>query len=450
MKKSVSVLTAIALSTAMAFGSISAQAAHPLQVDGQNLPSLAPLLEQVTPAVVNISVAGTKVSRQNIPEPFRHFFGPDALEGAKQPFRGLGSGVIIDAEKGYVITNYHVIHEADEIKVTLNNGKEYLAEKIGQDQQSDIALLKIDAKNLTEIKLANSDELRVGDFTIAIGNPFGLGQTVTSGIVSALGRSGLNIENYENFIQTDAAINSGNSGGALLNLNGELIGINTAILGPNGGNIGIGFAIPVNMVKNLTAQILEYGEVRRGLLGITGRELTPELAEAFGHDTQHGAFVNEVIAGSAAEQAGIEAGDIVTKLNNQKIRTFSELRAKIATLGAGKKITLTVVRDGKERVFNVTLQEAKEKNIAAKSLHPALEGASLSTNEDKIKGVLVENVAPNSPAARAGLEQGDIILGINRYRIKDMDDMRKVIEDKPAVLALNIQRGNASLYRVIR
>ncbi|MFO6423273.1 Do family serine endopeptidase [Motilimonas sp. KMU-193] len=450
MKKSVSVLTAIALSTAMAFGSISAQAAHPLHVDGQNLPSLAPLLEQVSPAVVNISVAGTKVTRQNIPEPFRHFFGPDALEGAKQPFRGLGSGVIIDADKGYVITNYHVIHQADEIKVTLNNGKEYLAEKIGEDQQSDIALLKIDGKNLTEIKLANSDDLRVGDFTIAIGNPFGLGQTVTSGIVSALGRSGLNIENYENFIQTDAAINSGNSGGALLNLNGELIGINTAILGPNGGNIGIGFAIPVNMVKNLTAQILEYGEVRRGLLGITGRELTPELAEAFGHDTQHGAFVNEVVAGSAAEQAGIEAGDIITKLNNQKIRTFSELRAKIATLGAGKKVTLTVVRDGKEKVFNVTLQQAKESNIAAKSLHPALDGASLSNSDDKVKGVLVEEVKPNSPAARAGLEQGDIILGINRYRVKDMDDMRKVIEDKPAVLALNIKRGNASLYRVIR
>ncbi|MCE2572091.1 Do family serine endopeptidase [Motilimonas eburnea] len=450
MKKSVSVLTAIALSTAMAFGSLSAQAAHPLQVDGQNLPSLAPLLEQVTPAVVNISVAGTKVTRQNIPEPFRHFFGPDALEGAKQPFRGLGSGVIIDADKGYVITNYHVIHQADEIKVTLNNGKEYLAEKIGEDQQSDIALLQIDAKDLTEIKLANSDDLRVGDFTIAIGNPFGLGQTVTSGIVSALGRSGLNMQNYENFIQTDAAINSGNSGGALLNLNGELIGINTAILGPNGGNIGIGFAIPVNMVKNLTAQILEYGEVRRGLLGITGGELTPELAEAFGHDTQHGAFVNQVMEGSAAEKAGIEAGDIITKLNNQKIRTFSELRAKIATLGAGKKVSLTVVRDGKEQVFNVTLQEAKETNIAAKSLHPALDGATLSSSDGKIKGVLVEKVLPNSPAARAGLEEGDIILGINRYRVKDMDDMRKVIEDKPAVLALNIQRGNASLYRVIR
>ncbi|MCE2596075.1 Do family serine endopeptidase [Motilimonas cestriensis] len=453
MKKPISIFTAVALSTALAFGSLSAQAAHPVAIQGQELPSLAPLLEEVSPAVVNISVAGTKVSRQSIPEPFRHFFGPDALaEGAKQPFRGLGSGVIIDAKKGYVITNYHVIHQADEIKVTLNNGKEYTAKKIGEDQQTDIALLQIEAKNLTAIKLANSDELRVGDFTIAIGNPFGLGQTVTSGIVSALGRSGLNIENYENFIQTDAAINSGNSGGALLNLRGELIGINTAILGPNGGNIGIGFAIPVNMVKNLSAQILEFGEVRRGLLGITGGELTPELAEAFGYDTQHGAFVNQVMADSAAEEAGLQAGDIIIKLNQQKIRSFNELRAKVATLGAGKEITLTLVRDGKEQDFKVTLQEAKDSNIAANSLHPALEGATLSSTDpkDKVQGVLISKVLPNSPAALAGLEEGDVIVGINRLRTKDMADLRKIIEDKPSVLALNIKRGNASLYRVIR
>ena len=453
MKKPVSIFSAIALSTAMALSSLPAQAAHPVAIKGQELPSLAPLLEEVTPAVVNISVAGTKVSRQNIPEPFRHFFGPDALgEGAKQPFRGLGSGVIIDAAKGYVITNYHVIHQADEIKVTLNNGKEYLAKKIGEDQQTDIALLQIDAKDLKAIKLANSDELRVGDFTIAIGNPFGLGQTVTSGIVSALGRSGLNIENYENFIQTDAAINSGNSGGALLNLNGELIGINTAILGPNGGNIGIGFAIPVNMVSNLTQQILEFGEVRRGLLGVSGGELTPELAQAFGYDTQHGAFVNEVMPGAAAAKAGLKAGDIIVKLNQQKIRSFSELRAKVATLGAGKEVTLSVVRDGKEQDFKVILEEAKESNISAQSLHPALEGASFSSSQpqDKIQGVVISKVAPNSPAAMSGLEEGDIILGINRLRTKDMADLRKIIEAKPAVLALNIQRGNASLYRVIR
>lgn len=451
MKKRVSIFSAIALSTALGLASLPAQAALPTQVGDKELPSLAPILESVSDAVVNISVAGTKVPEQQVPEAFRFFFD-QAPQRSTQPFRGLGSGVIIDAEKGYVITNYHVIHQADEIKVTLKNGKEYIATKIGEDKQTDIALLQIKASNLKAIEFADSDQLRVGDFTIAIGNPFGLGQTVTSGIVSALGRSGLNIENYENFIQTDAAINSGNSGGALINLNGELIGINTAILGPNGGNIGIGFAIPSNMVNNLTAQILEFGGVRRGLLGVTGGELTPELADAFGYDTQHGAFVNQVMAGSAAEKAGLEAGDIIVKLGNKKIRSFSELRAKIATLGAGKQVSITVVRDGKEKAFDVTLSEAKDTQIKAQALHPALEGATLSSTgaDAKTAGVIVSEVQAGSPAEMAGLEQGDIILGINRSRTKDIADLRKIIESEPSVLALNIKRGNTSLYRVLR
>ena len=253
-------LSALTLSLSLCLSALPAHAALPLQVNGQEMPSLAPIVEQVTPAVVNILVSGKKVTKQEIPEQFRFFFGPDfpGSQVQEQPFQALGSGVIIDADKGYIITNHHVIDGADEIKVTLKDGRELTAKKIGEDQQSDIALLQIKADGLTAIKMANSDSLRVGDFAMAIGNPFGLGQTVTSGIISALGRSGLNIENIENFIQTDAAINSGNSGGALVNLKGELIGINTAILGPNGGNIGIGFAIPSNMIHDLTDQIVKY------------------------------------------------------------------------------------------------------------------------------------------------------------------------------------------------
>ena len=261
MKKPLLALSVLTLSLSSIITPIQATAALPLSVDNQQLPSLAPMLEKVTPAVVSIAVEGKQVQRQRIPEQFQFFFGPEQAQ--ERPFRGLGSGVIIDAKKGHIVTNYHVINNADEIRVKLHDGREYDAELIGGDEMSDIALLKLEkAKDLTEIRFADSDKLRVGDFSVAIGNPFGLGQTVTSGIVSALGRSGLNLENFENFIQTDAAINSGNSGGALVNLNGELIGINTAILGPNGGNVGIGFAIPSNMMRNLTDQILEFGEVK--------------------------------------------------------------------------------------------------------------------------------------------------------------------------------------------
>ncbi len=340
MKKPLLVLGALSLSISAIITPIQSQAALPLAVNSQQLPSLAPMLEKITPAVVSIAVEGTQVSKRHIPEQFRFFFGPDfpSEQVQEQPFRGLGSGVIVDAKKGYIVTNHHVINNAEKILVQLHDGREYTAELIGSDELSDIALLKLEeAKNLTEIKLADSDNLRVGDFSVAIGNPFGLGQTVTSGIISALGRSGLNLDNFENFIQTDAAINSGNSGGALVNLNGDLIGINTAILGPNGGNVGIGFAIPSNMVRNLSEQILEFGHVKRGILGVQGGELTPELAEAFGYETNHGAFVSQVVPDSAADKAGIQAGDILISINGKKIQTFGELRAKVATLGAGKK-----------------------------------------------------------------------------------------------------------------
>ena len=274
----------------------------------EDMPSLAPLLDKVIPAVVNISVQGKKSLNNdmanNIPEQFRFFF-PDMPK--EREFQALGSGVVINVEKGYIITNYHVVDGASEIKITFQDGRVIKATKVGEDEQTDFALLKLETipKNLTALKFADSDKLRVGDFAIAIGNPFGLGQTVTSGIISALGRSGLNIENYENFIQTDAAINSGNSGGALINLRGELIGINTAILGKSGGNIGIGFAIPSNMANNIAQQIMKHGSVKRGMLGIMGTEVTDELAKNFEYENTNGAFVNEVMKGSAAEKAGL-------------------------------------------------------------------------------------------------------------------------------------------------
>lgn len=455
MKKPLLALTVLSLSLSSIITPIQATAALPLSVGGEQLPSLAPMLEKVTPAVVSISVEGTQVSRQNIPDQFRFFFGPDfpTEQLQERPFRGLGSGVIIDAKKGHIVTNYHVINGAEKIRVKLSDGREYKAELVGGDQMSDVALLKLEkAKNLTEIKIADSDKLRVGDFTVAIGNPFGLGQTVTSGIVSALGRSGLNLENFENFIQTDAAINSGNSGGALVNLNGELIGINTAILGPNGGNVGIGFAIPSNMMTNLTDQILEFGEVKRGMLGVQGGEITSELAEALGYESSKGAFVSQVVPDSAADKAGLQAGDVITSVNGKAINSFSELRAKVATLGAGKEVKLGVVRDGKEMSFDVTLGEQASVKTTADKLHEGLTGAELSNtnSSDSAKGVKVTSVKEGSPAEAYQLQEGDIIIGVNRKRVKNLADFRKIVENHSGVLALNIQRGERSIYLVIR
>lgn len=418
----------------------------------QEMPSLAPMLENVTPAVVNISVAGSREVRQRLPGALEQFLGRGGELRQEQPFRGLGSGVIIDAKKGYVVTNHHVINEASEIQVTLKDGRSYKAKKIGEDPESDIALLQIEAEDLTQVALADSDALRVGDFTIAIGNPFGLGQTVTSGIVSALGRGGLGIEGYEDFIQTDAAINSGNSGGALVNLKGELIGINTAILGPNGGNIGIGFAIPANMMKNLVAQFIEYGEVRRGALGVRGGDLNAEIAKAMKAKTNKGGWVQEVIPGSAADKAGLKSGDIITHLNGKKIGSFTEIRAKIATLGVGKEITLGILREDKAMTVKVTLEAAEATTAEAKVLHPMLEGASLSDGKtpDGEAGVVINDVAGRSPAAALGLEKGDVIVGVSRSRVTTTKELRDILSKSSGVIALQVQRGERILYVLIR
>lgn len=416
------------------------------------LPSLAPMLEETTPAIVSIAVEGTQTSRQQVPEMFRYFFGNPQQAPQERPFRGLGSGVIIDAKNGYVVTNNHVVDNADKILVKLTDGREFEAEKLGADAQSDIALLKIEPENLSQIDLANSDELRVGDFVVAIGNPFGLSQTVTSGIVSALGRSGLNIGGYEDYIQTDAAINRGNSGGALVNLKGDLVGINTAIFGPNGGNVGIGFAIPSNMMKSLVDQILEFGEVRRGLLGILGNDVDAGLAEALNSPASKGAFVNEVSEDSAADKAGILSGDIITAINGNELHSFNELRAKVASLGAGAKVDLTIIRNGETLNVDVILGAAESMVAQAKDMHPALEGAIFSTGQDRAgnAAVTVTEVAEGSPASRIGLRADDVIVGVNRKRISSVTELGESIEQTDGVIALNVQRGNSNLFVIIR
>ncbi len=455
MKKQTQLLSALALSVGLTLSApFQAVASIPGQVAGQPpLPSLAPMLEKVLPAVVSVRVEGTASQDQKIPEEFKKFFGDDLPEQPAQPFEGLGSGVIINANKGYVLTNNHVINQAQKISIQLNDGREFDAKLIGGDDQSDIALLQIqNPGKLTQIAIADSDKLRVGDFAVAVGNPFGLGQTATSGIISALGRSGLNLEGLENFIQTDASINRGNSGGALLNLNGELIGINTALLAPGGGSVGIGFAIPSNMARTLAQQLIDFGEIKRGLLGIKGTEMSADIAKAFNLDVQRGAFVSEVLPGSGSAKAGIKAGDIITSLNGKPLNSFAELRSRIATTEPGTKVKLGLLRNGKPLEVEVTLDTSTSSSASAEMITPALEGATLSDGQlkDGGKGIKIDEVVKGSPAAQAGLQKDDMIIGVNRDRVNSIAEMRKVLAAKPAIIALQIIRGNESIYLLMR
>ncbi|MBT0726237.1 serine endoprotease DegP [Rosenbergiella australiborealis] len=469
MKKSTLTLSMVALSLGLAFSSMNVTAAQTASADSQQMPSLAPMLQKIMPSVVSINVEGSATVKNQGNQQFQQFFGnmapfcqdgspflnspfcqmPNQSQGSqKEKFQALGSGVVINAQKGYVVTNNHVVENASKITVQLSDGRRFDAKVLGKDPQSDIALLQLkDATNLTEIKMADSDNLQVGDYTVAIGNPYGLGETVTSGIVSALGRSGLNVENYENFIQTDAAINRGNSGGALVNLRGELIGINTAILAPDGGNIGIGFAIPSNMVKNLTAQMIEYGQVKRGELGIMGTELNSELAKAIHVNAQRGGFISQVLPNSSAEKAGIKPGDVVVSMNGKPLNSFAALRAEVGSLPVGTKLVLGLIRDGKPLDVTVELQQSRQDNVPSATIYAGIEGAELSNSvSDGAKGVRVDAVKAGSTAARIGLRKGDIILGVNQQLVSNLGELRKVLDSKPPVLALNIQRGNAVLY----
>ncbi|MBT0720145.1 serine endoprotease DegP [Rosenbergiella collisarenosi] len=469
MKKNTLTLSMVALSLSLAFGSVSVMAAQTASSDSQQMPSLAPMLQKIMPSVVSISVEGSTTVKNQANQQFQQFFGdmtpfcqqgspfmnsplcqsPNQAQGSqKEKFRALGSGVVINAQKGYVVTNNHVVDNASKITVQLSDGRRFDAKVLGKDPRSDIALIQLkDATNLSAITLADSDNLQVGDYTVAIGNPYGLGETVTSGIVSALGRSGLNVENYENFIQTDAAINRGNSGGALVNLRGELIGINTAILAPDGGNIGIGFAIPSNMVKNLTAQMIEYGQVKRGELGIMGTELNSELAKAIHVNAQRGGFISQVLPNSSAEKAGIKPGDVIVSLNGKPLNSFAALRAEAGSLPVGTKLALGIIREGKPITITVELQQSRQDNVASATIYAGIEGAELGNlASNGQKGVQVEAVKAGSTAARIGLRKGDIILGVNQQPIANLGELRKVLDSKPAVLALNIKRGNDVLY----
>ncbi len=455
MKKQTLLLSALALSIGLSLSVLPPAAASlPTQVPGQGaLPSLAPMLEKVLPAVVSVQVEGTASPTLNMPEELKKYFGDNAPQEQAQPFEGLGSGVIIDAAKGYVLTNNHVINQAQKISVQLNDGREFDAKLVGSDEQSDIALLQlIKPDHLTQIAIADSDKLRVGDFAVAVGNPFGLGQTATSGIISALGRSGLNLEGLENFIQTDASINRGNSGGALLNLNGELIGINTAILAPGGGSIGIGFAIPSNMAKTLADQLIQFGEIKRGLLGIKGMEMSADISKAMNLNVQRGAFVSEVLPNSGSAKAGIKSGDVIVSLNGKPLNSFAELRSRIATTEPGTKVKLGLLRDGKPVDVEVTLDKSTSSTASAELIIPALQGASFSDGQmkDGTKGVVIDNVDKGSAAAQVGLHKDDIIIGLNRQRIHSIAELRKALEGKPPVIALNVIRGNESIYLLLR
>lgn len=451
MKKStLSVLTPLLFVLSLSLSAVTPAAAQiPFPSDANGVPTLAPMLEDVTPAVVNISVEGKRVTQQRMPEAFRFFFGPNMPreETREQPFRGLGSGVIIDAEAGYVVTNNHVIDDATDITVTLKDGRQFTATVLGRDEQTDVALLKVEnPSDLVAITIGDSNAMRVGDFVVAIGNPFGLGQTVTSGIVSALGRGGFGADRLESFIQTDAAINSGNSGGALVDLRGNLIGINTAILG-RGGNIGIGFAIPANMMKNLVEQILEHGEVRRGVLGVRGGNLTQELADALGISRTQGAWVSEVLPEGAAENAGIEAGDVIISINGREIHSFAELAATVGTMGAGRSVTLGILRDGEHLDLNVELLE-RDTEVTAAAMHAALQGAQLSSLDNN-QGVRITHIDEASPAQRLGLQADDVIIGVNRQRVTSVSELRRMLDNAQGVIAMHVRRGNSTLYLVL-
>jgi serine protease Do/serine protease DegQ len=402
------------------------------------LPTFAPILEKVTPAVVNIAVLQRSPEEQNplMRDPFfRRFFGGP---GQSEPQIAAGSGVIVDAKNGYVMTNAHVVKDAREVLVTLKDNRRLPAKLVGADPGTDIAVVRVDPKNLVDVRFGDSDALQVGDFVIAIGNPFGLGQTATSGIVSALGRSGLSMEGYEHFIQTDASINPGNSGGALVNLRGELVGINTAIIGPAGGNVGIGFAVPVVMARAVMEQLVKFGEVKRGRLGIS-------MTDVVGGE---GATVADVQADSPAAKAGLRKADVVTGLNGRPVRGAAELRARLGVVPVGDTVELQVQRGAEKRTIKAQIAAIESGGSGGEAVQE-LSGAvfqevAKSGLPGRNRAVLVTAVKPESPAYRHGLRAGDLIIGVNAQRVASIKELTGALKRRGGV-QLNVLRGDNML-----
>ena len=423
-------------------------AALPSAVNGQPLPSLAPMLQRVLPAVVSVRTKQVvRVSPFGDDPFFRRMF-PELSQ--QQLNQSLGSGVIVDAARGYVLTNHHVIEGADEVSVTLADGRTVKAEFKGSDPDTDIALMQIPAQGLTAIPLADSNQLQVGDFVVAVGNPFGVGQTVTSGIISAVGRSNVPGVGFQNFIQTDASINPGNSGGALVNLKGELVGINTASFNPRGsmaGNIGLGFAIPSDLADSVMRQLLANdGVVKRGTLGVDTQDVDERIAKALGVDTAYGAAVTRVYPGSAGEAAGLQVGDVIVEANGQRIDSSETLRNFQGLQAANAKVTLGVRRAGKPLQLAASLRE-QPRALDGASLDPRLAGARFAELPEAMRrggigGVLVEKVASNSRAAQSGLREGDVILAASSGKFSDLPGFRASVARQPPRLVLQILRGN--------
>ena len=455
MKRPELALAALMLVAAMA--SSAAPAAIPAVVGDTPVPSLSPIVKRVSPAVVNIATRGTIRDRgpQNplLDDPFfRRFFDVPPDSGPRErPFQSAGSGVIFDAKNGYIVTNAHVVENASEITVTLQDGRDLKADVVGSDEPSDVAVLKIKSEAaLTQIGLGDSGKVEVGDFVLAIGNPFGLQHTVTSGIISGLSRSGINPDGYEDFIQTDASINPGNSGGALVNLRGELIGINTAILSRSGGNIGIGFAIPVNMAHSVMDQLIKYGSVKRGQLGVSMYTVTPDIAHSLGLANATGALVSQVVDGSPAAKAGIHTGDVITSVNGQTVKSNSELRNSIGLMRVGDKVEIGLLRDGKPLKVTAIIADttAATQSSPVETIHKNFEGATLADAPDS-GGALVKSVEPGSAAAQSGLRNNDVIVGANRGRVTSLKQLRERAKGA-SVLVLEVRRGNTILLIPLR
>jgi serine protease Do/serine protease DegQ len=419
-------------------------------------PTLAPILAAVSPGVVNIAVEGTVASQPNplLQDPFfRQFFGngdvPDQPQ--RQKFQAVGSGVIVDADKGYVLTNNHVVEHADKIVVRLKDRRELRAKLVGTDPQTDIAVLKIAADHLTAVPEGQSAPLQVGDYVVAVGDPFGIGQTATFGIVSALGRTGLGIEGYENFIQTDAAINPGNSGGALIGMDGKLIGINTAILtgGQGGGNVGVGFAIPIDMAKQVAEQLIAHGKIVRGQLGVQVEDLNPDTAKVMGLSVQSGALVSRVLKGSPADKAGVKAGDVITALDGQTLEGSADLRNRIGLIAPGTTVKLSVIRKKEQKTISVTLEKINGDEASASTTEQsALEGVQLSSGRD---GITVTGIERNSRAYREGLRKGDVILGADQEPVHSPDQLNAIMNQNDGdPLVLDIKRGEEQIVLVLQ